>query len=228
MTFVLFNSRSTDTVQIEIPRTVAVVKNDSLPPEELPQTVANPPANRKKTESVSLFKNNADGETVFADEEPAATMPKRKRNRTTETSDNTASAANTNAGAANDNTVNNPFYNGAAADNSSAQNNNDFSQAPPCDNPLSDKDLDKTKKKMIGKSDDDEMLSVADKAIKGKCVTTQQVKQLGSLFLSDAGRFAVYQDAYPYVSDKDNYASLQNQLFDAYFKNRFLDMLKNQ
>jgi hypothetical protein len=69
------------------------------------------------------------------------------------------------------------------------------------------------------------MLSLVDKTVKGKCVTTEQVRQLGASFTSDAGRFALYQDVYGNVADKGNYASLQNQLLDGYFKKRFTDML---
>lgn len=229
MTFVLFNSRSTDTVQIVIPQAAAQNNNESSMP-----STAKPGGDQYGDRSLALFKNS-DGDTVFSDGNGAAgnaTDPSsaKRRSKKVHTLDN-GTPANTDAA----NNVNNPFYSGTPANNSSDNSNSgkgmsaDQQQtAVPCDNPLSDRDLQKAQKKMISKGNDDDMLSVADKAIKGKCVTTQQVKQLGSLFLSDAGRFAIYQDAYPYVSDKDNYVSLQNQLLDTYFKNRFLDMLKKQ
>ena len=231
MTFVLFNSRSTDTVQIVIPQAAAPNNNESPAPDHTSKPDA---ANQYGDRSLALFKNS-DGDTVFADDNGAGNVAKSssgsRKNKKVHTLDNGA-PANTDAA----NNVNNPFYSGTSVNNSSDNSRDNANlgagevqqAAPPCDNPLSDKDLQKTQKKMIGKGNDDDMLSVADKAIKGKCVTTQQIKQLGSLFLSDAGRFAIYQDAYPYVSDKDNYASLQNQLLDTYFKKRFLDMLKNQ
>lgn len=232
MTFILFNSRSTDTVQIVIPQNAA--QNNNEP--SAPVNTAKPDGNQYGDRSLALFKNS-DGDTVFSDgngtnDTAAKSSSSKKKNKKVHTLDNGTPANSDAAG-----NVNNPFYSGTPAVNSSGNNssnadNNDEGMGgqvtPPCDNPLSDKDLQKTQKKMISKGNDDDMLSVADKVIRGKCVTTQQVKQLGSLFLSDAGRFAVYQDAYPYVSDKDNYASLQSQLLDTYFKNRFLDMLKKQ
>jgi hypothetical protein len=167
MTFVLFNSRTTDTVQILIPE----------------QTPPPPPAAPPVTT------------VVQSNPEPKNTLPLFSDDNSTP-------------------------VNNAAPVNADAQ-----SVLAQCDNPLTDKEMLKLQKKIISKRTDDEMLSLVDKTVKGKCVTTEQVRQLGASFTSDAGRFALYQDVYGNVADKGNYASLQNQLLDGYFKKRFTDML---
>lgn len=164
MTFVLFNSRSTDTVQILIP-----VKTPQQPVAPRDTNAVQSNTNVQPANTLPLFGNDG----------------------------NVSSSAN------------------AGVQSVLAQ----------CDNPLTDKEMLKLQKKIIGKTTDDEMLSVVDKTISGKCITTEQVRQLGTSFLSDAGRFALYQDAYGNVADKNNYPSLQNQLLDTYFKKRFTDML---
>lgn len=240
MTFILFNSRSTDTVQIVVPQS-AVQNNGSLSsPESSDTSTSKQAGGQYGDRSLALFKNS-DGDTVFSDDSDSKnnvtkSSSGKRKHKGVHTLDGGVPAGTAATAAANN--VNNPFYSGTSVNNStnntgnSNDADNDAAEVQQsnlaCDNPLSDKELQKTQKKMISRGNDDDMLSIADKAIKGKCVTTQQVKQLGSLFLSDAGRFAIYQDAYPYVSDKDNYGSLQNQLLDTYFKNRLMEMLKKQ
>ncbi|QES89488.1 DUF4476 domain-containing protein [Rhizosphaericola mali] len=90
-----------------------------------------------------------------------------------------------------------------------------------CTDQLSDKDLDKIKKKMIAKNSDDEMILVARKAIDTKCVYTAQIKQLGDLLLSDASRFSLYRLLYPNVYDGGQYKSLESQLLDKNYKSQF-------
>jgi len=176
MTFVLFNSHTTDTVQILIPMK-ALVQPTTLPSD----TNAVQNKNYQTKNTLPLFDNDGD-------------IPNNNVS-----SSNAASIASANTGTQ--------------------------SASALCENPLTDKEMIKLQKKIISKTTDDEMLSVVDKAIKGKCIATEQVRLLGTSFLSDAGRFALYQDVYGNVSDKENYASLQNQLLDSYFKKRFTDML---
>ena len=71
----------------------------------------------------------------------------------------------------------------------------------------------------------DAMVSTAKKVFTAKCFTTSQVKNLGFLFLSDKGRYKFFDMAYSYVSDPENFASLQSQLTDQYFLNRFKAMV---
>jgi hypothetical protein len=87
-------------------------------------------------------------------------------------------------------------------------------------------DFMKLRKKMAAEDNDDDMVDVARKIFKTKCFTAEQIKNLAVLFLKDDGRYKFFDAAYPYVSDTDNFASLESQLTDSYYINRFKAMLK--
>ncbi|PWT96751.1 MAG: hypothetical protein C5B52_14985 [Bacteroidetes bacterium] len=82
-------------------------------------------------------------------------------------------------------------------------------------------DLDQTRKKMISKTEEDDMIAVALKAFKQKCFTVDQVKILSYVFLKDPGKYKLFDVAFPYVSDPSNFQILENQLSDSYYINRF-------
>ncbi len=82
------------------------------------------------------------------------------------------------------------------------------------------------RQKMAGENDEDAMIGQARQHFMEKCYTTQHIKNLGSLFLSDLGRFQFYNSSYKYVSDLDNFPSLESELKDQYFIDRFKSILK--
>jgi len=84
----------------------------------------------------------------------------------------------------------------------------------------------KLRKKMAAADSEDDMINLAKKAFKTKCYSTDQVKNLGFLFLNDAGRYNFFDIAYPHVYDTNNFSQLLNQLVDEYYKNRFKAMLR--
>jgi hypothetical protein len=79
---------------------------------------------------------------------------------------------------------------------------------------------------MAAETTDDNMITEARKYFKTKCFTTAQLKNLGTLFLNDAGKYKFFDAAYTYVSDADQFSSLQSELKDEYYINRFKAMLK--
>ena len=83
------------------------------------------------------------------------------------------------------------------------------------------------RKNMASKKDDDAMVNEAKKYFKTKCFTTSQIKNLSVLFLNDAGKYKFFDAAYNYASDTGNFGSLQNELKDEYYINRFKAMLRN-
>ena len=85
----------------------------------------------------------------------------------------------------------------------------------------------KLRKKMAGRTNDDGMLDEARKYFREKCFTTEQIKNLSSMFLSNAGKYNFFNSALNYVSDKENFSSLQSELKDEYYVNRFKEMLVN-
>ena len=96
-----------------------------------------------------------------------------------------------------------------------------------CKNNALEEDFLKLRKKMASAKSDDEMVTSAKKTFKIKCFTTDQIKNLGVLFLNDAGRYNFFELAYPFVSDTNNYRQLEDQLTGAYYRSRFQSMIRH-
>ncbi|HYK45113.1 MAG TPA: DUF4476 domain-containing protein [Parafilimonas sp.] len=144
------------------------------------------------------------------------------------------------------NSVNNPFYKTAdnnvpPKDNSSAgekaavtaQNDQPSKTIETtnmvkddCAAMISDNDFDKVKRKMFVQNDNNAMIQVALKGVANKCIMTEQVKTLGSLFSSDDGRYNLYDALYIHVYDYGHYAQLESQILDPYYKKRFQALLR--
>lgn len=82
------------------------------------------------------------------------------------------------------------------------------------------------RKRMAAEKDNDAMVFAAKKIFKTKCFSTEQIRNLSYLFLSDAGRYMFFDAAYPYTSDIDKYPTLISQLKDEYYINRFKAMIQ--
>ena len=95
-----------------------------------------------------------------------------------------------------------------------------------CKETATDKDFLSLRKKMAAETDDDDMVDEARKYFKSKCFTTQQMKNLSALFLDDLGKYKFFDLAYIYVSDIENFSSLQSELKNEYYISRFKAMLK--
>jgi hypothetical protein len=87
-------------------------------------------------------------------------------------------------------------------------------------------DFFKLRKKMAGASNDDAMITEAKKVFKTKCFSTLQIKNLSALFLTDGSKYNFFDAAYPHISDLENFSSLQSELKDEYFINRFKAMIR--
>lgn len=94
-----------------------------------------------------------------------------------------------------------------------------------CRDLATEDDFLKLRKKMVGAGEDDKMMSTAGKVFKAKCFTTDQIRHLGGLFLTDAGKYRFLDMAYQFVSDSHNYGSLQTLLTDTYYITRFKAMV---
>lgn len=84
----------------------------------------------------------------------------------------------------------------------------------------------KLRKMMAAVNSDEAMLGIARKYVQAKCLTTEQVKNLGTLFLNDAGRYHFFDLCYTHVSDTGLFHTLEQQLTDPYFINRFKAMIR--
>lgn len=95
-----------------------------------------------------------------------------------------------------------------------------------CKAVASQNDFLKLRKKMAGQKDEEAMLEEAKKEFKTTCFSSEQVKNLGALFLKEPAKFQFYEAAYPYSSDPVSFAALQSELKDPYFIHRFKNMIK--
>ncbi len=96
-----------------------------------------------------------------------------------------------------------------------------------CKKMATDEDFLKLRKLMAAVTSDDEMITAARKKFKSSCYSTDYIKNLGALFLSDEGKYKFYDAAYPFVSDSHNFETLESQLTDTYFITRFKAMLRH-
>jgi hypothetical protein len=95
-----------------------------------------------------------------------------------------------------------------------------------CRNEATDYDVDRLRVKILAIEDEDDKISAAKKVFKTKCFYTNQIGALGELFPTDAGKYKLFDAAYPYVADLNNFTSLQSFLKDAYYINRFKAMIR--
>jgi uncharacterized protein DUF4476 len=93
--------------------------------------------------------------------------------------------------------------------------------------PAMHEDFLKLRRWMAEKTNDDGMLEEARKYFKEKCFTTEQIKNLSSMFLSNAGKYNFFELAHNNVTDKENFSSLQSELKDEYYVSRFKTLVGN-
>ncbi len=83
------------------------------------------------------------------------------------------------------------------------------------------------RKLMAAGDTEDDMLDEARKTFKTKCFSAAQLKNLSVLFLTDEGKYRFFDISYRYVADIGNFAALESELKEEYYKNRFRAMLRN-
>ncbi len=88
-------------------------------------------------------------------------------------------------------------------------------------------DFFKLRKILAGEESEDNMTTAAKKYFKTKCFSTAQIKNLGTLFLTEEGKYNFFDAAYKFVSDPAIFVSLQEELKDPYYNSRFKAMLRN-
>ncbi len=96
-----------------------------------------------------------------------------------------------------------------------------------CADIATENDFLKLRKKMASETTDDGMLDEARKYFKTKCFNVSQAKNISTLFLNDAGKYNFFDAVYLYVTDVENFASLQSELKEDYYIKRFKAMLYN-
>lgn len=82
------------------------------------------------------------------------------------------------------------------------------------------------KKKMSRAKSDNEMLFIAHQLFLKRCVSAKQIERLAVMFNNDMARYNLFDDAYHYCADKENFPALQSMLTDDYYIKRFKAMLR--
>ena len=95
-----------------------------------------------------------------------------------------------------------------------------------CRDLASEYDVDKLRVRMLGEKDADGQVTEARKTFKSKCFSTTQIKSLSTLFRTDEGKYKLFDAAYPFVSDSNNFKDLISLLSDEYYINRFKAMVR--
>ncbi|HEY0750883.1 MAG TPA: DUF4476 domain-containing protein, partial [Chitinophagaceae bacterium] len=90
-----------------------------------------------------------------------------------------------------------------------------------CRSMASENDFLKLRKNMASESDEESMIDAARKFFRSKCFSTEQVKNLGALFLTEESKYNFYDLAYKYVHDRDQFRSLGSELKEDYYIRRF-------
>ena len=90
-----------------------------------------------------------------------------------------------------------------------------------CKITASDNDFLKLRKNMAAENTDEAMVASAKKTFKTRCFTTEQIKNLGALFLTSSGKYQFFDAAYLHVTDPENFASLESEIKDDYYLKRF-------
>lgn len=89
-----------------------------------------------------------------------------------------------------------------------------------------DKDFLNARKKIAATDGTEKMVAAARKVMKEKCFSTEQIRNLSFLFLTDADRYQFLDAAYPFAVDAYRFSSLQDLLKDDYYVQRFKAMLR--
>ena len=96
----------------------------------------------------------------------------------------------------------------------------------PCAETASEADFFALRKSMAASEGDEEMISQAKKYFKQKCFTAAQLKNLSALFLNDEAKYNFFDAAYKYTTDKAAFATLESELKDPYYINRFKAIIR--
>ncbi len=96
-----------------------------------------------------------------------------------------------------------------------------------CTSVATENDFLKLRKRMAALSNDEAMINESKKSFKGKCFMSEQVRNLGALFLKEPGKFQFFEAAYPFVVDGDKFVELMGEFKDPYFVHRFKNLVGN-
>ncbi|ANE50331.1 hypothetical protein [Flavisolibacter tropicus] len=94
-----------------------------------------------------------------------------------------------------------------------------------CTQTATERDFRSLRKEMASLETDEGMINTAVLAFREKCFTTEQVKNLSTLFLSAQWKYQFFEAAQKYIADADKFATLESEIKDEYYVNRFKALL---
>ncbi|OLY93220.1 hypothetical protein SAMN05444008_1072 [Cnuella takakiae] len=96
-----------------------------------------------------------------------------------------------------------------------------------CNGQAGEKDFFKLRRNLASIDSEAGMTQAAVEAFRKRCFSVDQIKNLSSLFLTQSGKYAFLEASYPYVSNREQFATLQSELFDATYLARFKALTSN-
>ncbi|HEV7620894.1 MAG TPA: hypothetical protein VGO09_04135, partial [Flavisolibacter sp.] len=96
---------------------------------------------------------------------------------------------------------------------------------PVCKVVASGNDFFRIRRDMAARTTDELMVEEAKRFFRKECFTTEQIRNLSSLFLTASGKYLLFEAAYMHVSDRDKFPDLQLELRDDYYLKRFKTMV---
>ncbi len=96
-----------------------------------------------------------------------------------------------------------------------------------CKKAATQNDFLKLRKQMAAEENEKDMTRAASKQFINTCFTTEQVKNLGILYITEDEKYKFFVNAFPYITDANNFGALENELSDIYYKTRFKAMLSH-
>jgi len=96
-----------------------------------------------------------------------------------------------------------------------------------CKKTATESDFLQLRKVMAAEKSAADMLKLAVTDFRNTCYNTEQIKNLGLLFITEEERYEFYVAAFPYVLDAGNFGKLESQLADSYYITRFKAMLNH-
>lgn len=94
-----------------------------------------------------------------------------------------------------------------------------------CPNTLEVDAFRKLLRTMNGKKNDEDMVDAFRRGTRSVCVSTEQVRALAQLIVTDENRYQLLDAAYPRTYDSQNFSNLTDLLKDDYYKRRFKAMM---
>jgi hypothetical protein len=114
-----------------------------------------------------------------------------------------------------------------ATDTATGSNAGKLMLNPDCKKSATQNDFLKLRKTMAAEANEKDMTKTAIKQFITTCYTTEQVKYLGALFITEEEKYKFFVAAFPHVWDIGNYKEVEDQLKDEYYKTRFKAMFNH-